>query len=306
MNIKKFIPSINKYADKDLPFIFPSQEAHEGQCVPQLIVTYGNIANKIRSFPTIVKYLGRSIQELKKSYREVNIQPKKVSKNISEDQLTQLYEFIFSCSIDAIGCTTVSPSHIFSNQKIVYPHAIVLLMHMDHTIMKGAPSRESEKEILRTYYALNVAVNKIKRYLNEHNFHAEAGPALGGEANYPVLAERAGLGAIGTHGLLITPSFGPSVRIAVVYTDIENLPIQETNDHLWIKEFCKGCKACVRNCPSQAIYEKPIIYPDKSELHIDFKKCAVPFSRHNACSICINHCPFFTSSYQKVKSSFLR
>ena len=305
MNIKKRIPSIHWYEDTNISYILPSINSHEGLCVPQLIADYGNIFSKVTSLPRVGKYLVGSLRELKKSYKGVNVQPKMVSKEISSLQLSELKEYIHTLGVDDIGFTTVSPSDIFSNQKIVYQNAIVVLIQMDHDIIKKAPSKQSEREIFRTYYTLNVAVNKIKKYLNEHNFHAEAGPALGGEVNYPVLAQRAGLGAIGKHGLLITPNYGPTVRLAAVYTDIENLPIANSNDHLWVKDFCNDCNACVRSCPSQAIYRDTLILEDSSETHINYQKCAVPFSKNHGCSICINSCTFFHSPYNKIKDSYL-
>jgi len=40
---------------------------------------------------------------------------------------------------------------------------------------------------------------------------------------------------------LITPKFGPRVRLAAVYTSIQNLPDSKENNHSWIEEYCKIC-----------------------------------------------------------------
>ena len=77
--------------------------------------------------------------------------------------------------------------------------------------------------------------------------------ALGGITDYTHLAELAGFGAIGYHGLLITPEFGPRVRLAAVFTSIEDLPSTATDEHAWIEDFCRECVKCVRQCPPQAI-----------------------------------------------------
>ncbi|MCP4268704.1 MAG: [Fe-S]-binding protein, partial [Candidatus Brocadiaceae bacterium] len=134
----------------------------------------------------------------------------------------------------------------------------------------------------------------------------QAGPALDGDVNYPVLAEEAGLGAIGKHGLLINPKFGPSLRIATLYVDVENLPVNGVNKHLWIKEFSRKCNNCVRKCPGSAIYKETKIFVDRSEQHIDYKKCAVPFSNQYNCTVCVKECSFYKNDYSKIKSRFQR
>ena len=61
-------------------------------------------------------------------------------------------------------------------------------------MIKTAPSKQAEKEIFRTYYKLNYSANNIKEFLNSRGYNAQAGPALGGEVNYPLLAQKAGDG----------------------------------------------------------------------------------------------------------------
>ena len=171
--------------------------------------------------------------------------------------------------------------------------------------MKTAPSKATEEEIFSTYYKLNVAVNKIKDFLNQKGYNAEASPALGGEVNFTLLAQQAGMGYIGKHGLLITPEFGPSLRLAAVFTDIENLPIDNQNKHAWIKDFCNTCNKCVRKCPAQAIYAETKVFSDGTEQHIDYKKCAIPFSNDKGCTLCVKECTFFKSDYNIIKKSYM-
>ena len=87
-------------------------------------------------------------------------------------------------------------SDIFDDKVILYPNAIVISMEMNHEIIKTVPSKNGEIEIFRTYYELCSIVNKVKRFLNERGYNAEAGPSLGGEVNYPLLAQKANIGII--------------------------------------------------------------------------------------------------------------
>jgi len=213
-----------------------------------------------------------SIKQMNKSYRELYKQPENPLKSISDHDLKGLELLIKQLNIESIGYTIVNSDFIFSNKKILYKNAIVILMEMEPEIIKTVPSKAAEKEIFRTYYELNVAVNKIKDFLNEREYNAEAGPALGGEVNYPLLAQKAGLGVIGKNSMLISPEFGPSLRIAAVYTDIDNLPYNDSTEHLWVNEFCDRCNRCVNKCLGKAIYNDPIIFEDGSKQCIDYKK----------------------------------
>ena len=104
--------------------------------------------------------------------------------------------------------------------------------------------------------------------------------------------------------MLIAPNYGPSLRLAAVYTDIENLPENTENMHMWVTEFCESCNLCVKKCPAQAIYKDTVIFEDGSHQHIDYKKCAVPFSTQRGCTVCIKECVFFKSDYNKIRAGF--
>ncbi len=59
----------------------------------------------------------------------------------------------------------------------------------------------------------------------------------------------AGLGEIGWSKMLITPEFGPAVRVGLVLTELELDP-----DPLYSgPRLCNKCMACVRACPGKAI-----------------------------------------------------
>jgi ferredoxin len=287
-----------------LPYIKPSENSHLGLCVPQIIFNNGNIKTKIKSLFNILHYLVPSIKELKKTYKSIYKQPINSIKQLQEKDLIDLKLYAKNMGIENIGFTKVDTSFIFSDKVILYPNAIVILMEMNHESISSAPSKSAEKEILRTYYELNVAVNKIKEFLNERGYNAQAGPALGGEVNYPLLAQKANLGVIGKHGLLITPNLGPSLRLAAIFTDIENLPIEGENEYLWVRDFCDSCNRCVNKCPANAIYKNPITFKDDSIKCIDYKKCAIPFSQNYECTVCVKECTFFNNDYYKIKERY--
>lgn len=64
-----------------------------------------------------------------------------------------------------------------------------------------------------------------------------------------ICAYLAGLGEIGYSKMLITPEFGPRLRIGVILTELELEP-----DPIYDgPKLCNKCMACVRECPGNAI-----------------------------------------------------
>jgi len=295
------LPNILDYV-KEEDLILSSERSHAGLDVPQIITEYGSIKDKFRDDRTSLPLLLRSLFEAKKSYRKLEVHLTE-KKEIDSETLEELKKYMISLNILDIGFTVVPRHFIFKGKGILYPNAIVITMEMEKNKISTAPSSIASKEIFRTYKELGVIVNKTAKFLKARGYNAQAGPALGGDVSYPMLAEKAGLGCIGKHGLLITPSSGPSLRIAAVYTDIENLPYTDHTEHLWIKDFCDSCNLCVKKCPAQAIYKESKILSDGSKVCIDYKKCAVPFSNDHGCTLCVKSCTFFKGNYDKIKEN---
>lgn len=103
------------------------------------------------------------------------------------------------------------------------------------------------KTIQDTYLQTGIVANKITNLLRQMGFGAQSGPGLGGQTVYPVLAEHAGLGAFGRHGLIITPENGPTHRLGVVYTNITNLPLNEKITINGFKIFVRSVVNVLKN-----------------------------------------------------------
>lgn len=179
---------------------------------------------------------------------------------------------------------------------------MMLTMEMKKEIIDTNPSLAASKEIFRTYETLGVAVNKIATFLRERGYDCHPSPAIGGDINTVPTAQDANLGFVGKNGILITPEYGPCVRLAAVFIDADNLPFAQKNDHKWIASFCETCNRCVKACPAGAIYETPKKLPDGTFVYIDLHKCAPPFSE--GCSKCISACVFTGGNYHKIKNAY--
>jgi len=278
----------------------------EGLIVPEINIKYGSLVSKVKTMPSYAKYLIGSLRELTKTVKSIRDNPYTGNQTITPEALKEMEDYAKSLGISGIGVTPLNESHMFKNSIVLFKNAIVFTMEMKKSDIEQAPSKQTNIEVFRTYYELGRAVNLIAEFLRERGFNAQAVPAISSNLNLTVMARDAGLGGFGKHGLLITDEFGPSVRIAAVLTDLNNLPFSNAQDKAWIKDFCDTCNACVRKCPAKAIYEKPLVLEDGSEQHIDFKKCAVPFSKQHGCTICIKECAFFKSDYEKLKKAYER
>ncbi len=158
--------------------------------------------------------------------------------------------------------------------------------------------------VFGTYDDLGIAANKVTEFLKEHGYAAQADHPLGGLALFPPMAQKAGIGWVGKHGILITPDFGPRVRLAAVYTSIRNLPYVDSNEHQWITDYCKICGKCVQKCPSQAILESSIQQKSGRITNITRQKCFEYFAQYYGCSVCVKVCPFSKGSdtYDRLKA----
>lgn len=193
---------------------------------------------------------------------------------------------------------------VFQHLGVPHEYAIVFTVKMDKEKIDTAPSFECFLEVARGYRKLARISNKLTRWMRKGGVAAYPGTALGGLTDYSHIAELAGLGAIGYHGLLITPEDGALLRINTIYTNVMNLPIEEENPHGWIREFCSKCRKCIRKCPADAIFQQPKARSGGGMQCIDHGSCRDYFARHFGCAVCIKVCPFSIAGYEKIHAHF--
>lgn len=288
----------------DHPRIKSAPYSRHAVIIPILIAQYGSLIAKFKAMKTVGPYIKTLISEMLKSYRSVKDKPITGKTRIDEKTLQEAEALAKSLGVGHIGYAKVRPEYIFRDFEILYSKAMVFTMEMDHDDMKTNPSDAASKEIFRTYTELGVIVNKLAEFFEERGYRCEASPAIGGDVMTVPLVQDAGLGVVGKHGLIITPEYGSSVRLAAVFLDIENLPTTtlKDNPHLWIKDFCETCNHCIDTCPGKAIFRETKVLDDGFPMYIDKEKCAPEFSKN--CSRCISTCPFFHGQYQKIKETF--
>jgi epoxyqueuosine reductase QueG len=102
---------------------------------------------------------------------------------------------------------------------------------------------------------------------------------------HKLAAHLSGLGWIGKSCLLITPDFGPRVRLVTVFTDA---PLSTGTPP---GKKCGKCKSCVEACPVQAFKGVEFRPEDPVEARFDTRACE-QYRRTHPCGLCVAACPF--------------
>lgn len=124
-------------------------------------------------------------------------------------------------------------------------------------------------------------------------------PCVNSLAESVPMAIEAGLGESSRMGVLITPEYGPNVRLTKVLT---NMPLNHDKPiEFGVEKFCITCKKCARECPSKAITEEAKSFNVRNHLNQagkyqwqnDYIKCHDYWVKGGtSCAICIGVCAF--------------
>ena len=146
-----------------------------------------------------------------------------------------------------------------------WPGAVSMAVALDPAALEGVrdgPTADYYNEYNRVNRALNEIAGRTAKLIYGLGYRAEPFPAtvprtvqagewaktLSVAFQHKTAATRAGLGWVGKNALLITPRFGPRVRLATVLTD---MPLA-VGESITVGR-CGKCSACARVCPARAI-----------------------------------------------------
>ena len=203
----------------------------------------------------------------------------------------------------SVGITALKDHHIYKIKgrgkdygkkfNLKHPTAIVFTVEMDKNMIDHAPDAETVTESSQQYFRSAAFAAQLTLFIRNLGYSAK--PHFDG--NYDLLcttvARDAGLGELGRMGLLMSHEIGPRVRIAVVSTDIP-LVYDKRKQSPSMIEFCKICKKCADNCPTNAIFFDNI-KEDRGTKRwtINHEAC---FTYWNVigtdCAKCIQVCPY--------------
>ncbi|MFX1474226.1 MAG: hypothetical protein ACFFCO_01945 [Promethearchaeota archaeon] len=209
-----------------------------------------------------------------------------------------------------VGFTELPQQMIFKNKFTLFRYALIVSQEMKRDKIDKAPDLTAGKEVMRVYGSLGLVVNDIARWLRKQGVRCQSNHPLGGLTNTPTLAGKAGMGWQGRSGLLITPEFGPRVRLAPVFIEHPYFEFTDHRDHDWIEAYCELCQRCERECPGQAINSEKTVAIDNVpgigalRTCIDRIRCFEFFSKTLGCSVCVKVCPFSEGGdiYERLKA----
>ncbi len=204
---------------------------------------------------------------------------------------------------DLVGTTSLDPTHVYSHIgrspgpwgapiEMTHTNAIAIAVEMDFEMVRHAPESPTVTETMKQYFEAAKIAMCVARYINLLGYEARAHV----DGNYRVLcvpiAVDAGLGELGRLGLLMTPQYGPRVRLAIVTTD---LPLtQDAPLTFGVQHFCDFCKKCSDGCPSAAIDSgEKTLHKGVEKWKTDQQRC-YRFWRIQGtdCAACMRVCPY--------------
>jgi len=176
-------------------------------------------------------------------------------------------------------------------------HVIVMAFEMDADAIATYPGGPGAAATGNGYSRMTFTAACLAEFVRGLGYHAiPCGNCTG--LSIPMAID-AGLGELGRLGLLITPKYGPRVRLAKVITNMPLVPDQPIS--FGVEEFCEVCGKCADGCPGKAITKgertaEPIDISNSAGIErwlVDHPKCHLVWAQTGLdCANCIRICPF--------------
>lgn len=156
---------------------------------------------------------------------------------------------------------------------------------------------------------LSAKLKQLEAYLNRvapeaaAKSYVDTGPVM-----EKAWAERAGLGWIGKHSNLVSPTFGSWLLLGEILTTLDLEPDEPGTD------LCGSCSLCIRACPTGAITEPYVVDAGRciSYLTIELRDTgSIPEelqdkigNRIFGCDDCLDACPYNVNAGPTLEAAF--
>lgn len=187
-----------------------------------------------------------------------------------------------------------------------YRFAISAAVRLDDAVLSSItdhPTLEYAELYRRMNGKLDGIAATIVEWIESAGANARAVPAsaiideerLLGGISHKAVARMAGLGWQGKSLLLVTPEYGPRVRLVTVLTSLRLVPDKP------VRNRCGTCEDCAKACPAGAIRNV------RTETHYETREQAVALEKCHAlvksfaerpgigariCGVCVRACPW--------------
>jgi reductive dehalogenase len=180
----------------------------------------------------------------------------------------------------------------------VQPKSVVVIaIEMNYLNYRTNPSFISSAATAKGYGDMAIVAYRVATFIRALGYHAF--PCHNDIALSVPLAIQAGLGEMSRLGLVVTPEYGPRVRLCKVFTDMPLEPDRPIT--FGVVEFCKKCMKCADVCPARAISNDPepsyktVGYsnnPGVKKWYNKLEGCLKFWADKVDCAACIAVCPY--------------
>jgi len=209
-----------------------------------------------------------------------------------EDETSQDRDIVF----EDTNVPEVTETRFVIPRKMKWVVAIAI--PMDRDLLSCAPTALGDAASALGYSHSAFVVSSLAVFIRGLGY--EAIPSVNDTAQSIPFALDAGLGESGRLNKLVTPEFGPAVRLCKVFTDLPmayDKPI-----HFGLVEFCRKCRKCAEACPAQALSfddepgfrtRGPWNNPGHKAWYEDSYLCFQYWQKSGtACGVCLTSCPY--------------
>ena len=198
--------------------------------------------------------------------------------------------------IEDVDVPAVTDTKFVIPRKMKWVVAIAIPMDLD--LLSRSPTALGDAASALGYSHSAFVVSSLAVFIRGLGY--EAIPCVNDTAQSIPFALDAGIGELSRLNKLVTPEFGPAVRLCKVFTDLP-MAYDKPVDFGLVK-FCKTCKKCAEACPSRALSfddepsfktKGPWNNPGHKAWFEDSYKCFQYWQKSgSACGVCLASCPY--------------
>jgi epoxyqueuosine reductase len=142
-----------------------------------------------------------------------------------------------------------------TKKKKVIPYkaqwVIVYTIRMSPPTIATAPAALTTAASAMGYSEGTSVQLRLQHFINRLGYQCLADGNMGTSGNSPGFGVLAGLGELSRLNRMISPRWGPLVRVFKVITDLPLAPTKPIDAGIF--RFCRDCKKCAEFCPSHAL-----------------------------------------------------
>ena len=221
--------------------------------------------------------------------------------SLTKDRTSKIRSVVEAEGACCVGFADVSGLGLSMTRE--YPFCICFAIRHDDAVVNQLPSDELWQQMSSSLTEKAGHIYQVvQRLLESWGYHhsriisttrVDELPDPGEELPQKTLATLSGLGWIGRSTLLVTPAFGPRVRLGTLLTD---MPLQVNTPV--VQSQCEDCTACVDACPVDAIKGNPWSQTTPRSELLDVSRCydylwsaKATLGRRQICGVCLKICP---------------